>query len=114
MTVSGLVLTLCLVGVSAMTCLCLAMKRHAFELANTGGALPLSGKRLRCLGWLLIVSMFVFAVIFQGWSFGLVSALACLTLAAMVVIMTVTYYLPWLARLGVVSAILAAILLMVG
>lgn len=107
----ALFLTQWLIGVGALASLCLAMNRHAWELSKLDGKSRLSSPLLRVLGWGKISLSFIVSVALQGWSFGLVSALGSLTLSAVIVTMTVTYYLPWLTKIGVVSATLGLLVL---
>ena len=102
-------LAVSLLSVSAMACLCLAMNRHVFDLSKAGGRLPLPPRIFRRLGWLLVALVLLVTVARQGWSFGLVASLGCLTAGAVPVLLLASYRITRLAAVGLGSGGIALV-----
>ncbi|KAB7769736.1 DUF3325 domain-containing protein [Xanthomonas maliensis] len=91
---------------SALVALCLAMDKHHVEVRartpTTAGA-----KRLRALGWLVLLLAFALAVHAQGWGIGSLLWLGTLTATAALLAL---WLLPYRRRLIVPAAVAAPLL----
>lgn len=103
---SAPLLSLCLLGIAAMGCLCLSMKRYARRTSP-----PFRQRPLRRAGWLLLAITLLTAVATQGWGFGLVSLFGALSLAALVIVALLSYRPHWLTRVTLAGALAGSVAL---
>ncbi|WP_443114243.1 DUF3325 domain-containing protein [Herbaspirillum seropedicae] len=101
MTLSGFLLALGL-AYCAWSALALAMDRHYADVHGRGAEpAPALRQRLRWLGALALLASLAVAIGMQGWSIGVVGGIGVLTLAAILQVLSLSYWparTPWLAR----------------
>lgn len=97
-------------GMAAFICLALSKERYA---RHTGSRLNRQPHRtwLGGLGWSLLIGTLFMAVNASGWGLGLVSLLGILSVAALLVVVLITYRPTLLIATATGSAAMSAILL---
>ncbi|MEM9668740.1 MAG: DUF3325 domain-containing protein [Pseudomonadota bacterium] len=85
-----------LLALPGFSALCISMKKHQRQVFN--GPLPETmSQSYRRLGVALMALMVLWCMIMMGWSFGLVASCGVATVAALAVIITLTFR-PQLVR----------------